>query len=167
MRRFLTAVLLGAVLVGLSALTVPQRRSAAAEAPQAGNPSVKVWVNTSSGVYHCPGTRWYGNTKRGAYMTQREAQDKGFRPAYHRVCESGEQSGPPAETAQARGGTTHTQQPQRGPGNPDVKVWVNTHSGVYHCPGTRWYGNTKNGEYMTQKQAQEKGNRPAYGNPCQ
>jgi hypothetical protein len=51
-------------------------------------------------------------------------------------------------------------------GRPDVKVWVNTRSGVYHCPGTRWYGNTKNGEYMTQKQAQEKGYRPAYGKVC-
>ncbi len=40
--------------------------------------------------------------------------------------------------------------PQTQPaGNPDVKVWVNTRSGVYHCPGTRWYGNTKQGEYMT------------------
>jgi hypothetical protein len=52
-------------------------------------------------------------------------------------------------------------------GNPDTKVWVNTHSGVYHCPGTRWYGNTKSGEYMTQKQAQEKKYRPAYGKVCQ
>ncbi|MGI9104513.1 MAG: hypothetical protein ACR2IF_18880 [Terriglobales bacterium] len=52
-------------------------------------------------------------------------------------------------------------------GNPNVKVWVNTRSGVYHCPGTRWYGNTKNGEYMTQKQAREKGYRPAYGKVCQ
>jgi hypothetical protein len=25
----------------------------------------------------------------------------------------------------------------------DVTVWVNTRSGVYHYPGTRWYGNTK------------------------
>lgn len=38
--------------------------SAAAQANQ-GNPDVKVWVNTASGVYHCPGTRWYGSTKRG------------------------------------------------------------------------------------------------------
>ena len=52
-------------------------------------------------------------------------------------------------------------------GNPDARVWVNTQSGVYHCPGTRWYGNTKHGEYMTQKQARGKGNRPAYGKPCQ
>ena len=24
-----------------------------------------VWVNTESGVYHKPGTRWYGKTKTG------------------------------------------------------------------------------------------------------
>ena len=51
-------------------------------------------------------------------------------------------------------------------GNPNIRVWVNTDSGVYHCPGTRWYGNTKYGEYMTQKEAQESGDRPAYGNYC-
>lgn len=51
-------------------------------------------------------------------------------------------------------------------GNPDVKVWVNTNSGVYHCPGTRWYGATKHGEYMTQAEAQKKGYRPAYGKVC-
>jgi Trypsin-like peptidase domain len=51
-------------------------------------------------------------------------------------------------------------------GNPDVKVWVNTPSNVYHCPGTRWYGATKHGEYMTQAEAQKKANRPAYGKVC-
>ncbi len=30
----------------------------------AGNPAAKVWVNTDSGTYHCPGTRWYGLSPR-------------------------------------------------------------------------------------------------------
>jgi hypothetical protein len=51
-----------------------------------GAPDVRVWVNTHSGVYHCPGTRWYGATKEGTYMKQAEAQKKGFRPAYGKVC---------------------------------------------------------------------------------
>ena len=51
-----------------------------------GNPNVTVWVNTKSGVYHCPNTQWYGNTKNGKYMTQREAQSQGYRPAYKIVC---------------------------------------------------------------------------------
>ena len=51
-----------------------------------GSATVTVWVNTNSGVYHCPGTRWYGKTKSGRFMTQREAQSKGYRPAYGAVC---------------------------------------------------------------------------------
>ena len=69
----------------------PQAASAKPAAPQEssatqGNPEVKVWVNTKSGVYHCPGTHWYGTTKSGEYMKQSEAQQKGFRPAYYRPC---------------------------------------------------------------------------------
>ena len=52
------------------------------------------------------------------------------------------------------------------PGDPAVKVWVNKTSHIYHCPGTRSYGTTKNGEYMTQKQAQDAGNRPANKKTC-
>jgi len=51
-----------------------------------GNPTVTVWVNTTSGVYHCSNTRWYGNTKSGQYMTQKEAQSKGYRPAHGSAC---------------------------------------------------------------------------------
>jgi hypothetical protein len=61
------------------------RQSVALQLNQ-GNPDVKVWVNTDSGVYHCPGTRWYGATRHGVYMTQAEAQKKGYRPAYGTVC---------------------------------------------------------------------------------
>lgn len=51
-----------------------------------GPANVIVWVNTNSGVYHCPNTRWYGKTKSGRFMSQREAQSKGYRPAYGAVC---------------------------------------------------------------------------------
>ena len=65
-----------------------QTKSAASQpaAETQGNPDVQVWVNTKSGVYHCPGTHWYGATKSGEYMKQAQAQQKGFRPAYHRAC---------------------------------------------------------------------------------
>jgi eukaryotic-like serine/threonine-protein kinase len=49
----------------------------------------------------------------------------------------------------------------------EIKVWVNTDSGTYHCPNTRWYGKTHVGKYMPQKQAQQKGYHPAGKRPCQ
>ena len=66
----------------------PVSRSAASAVTQSaeGNPDIKVWVNTPTGVYHCPGSRWYGTTKHGEYMTQAEAQKKHYRPAYGKVC---------------------------------------------------------------------------------
>jgi hypothetical protein len=87
-RRILTTFLLAVVLVACApAAQVPSQQYAATQNQPAGNPNVKVWVNTASGVYHCPGTRWYGNTKRGEYMTQKQAQEKGNRPAYGRFCQ--------------------------------------------------------------------------------
>jgi len=47
-----------------------------------------------------------------------------------------------------------------------VKVWVNPRSMVYHCPGTQWYGTTKNGEYMAEDDARKKGYHPAGGREC-
>ena len=48
----------------------------------------------------------------------------------------------------------------------EITVWVNTNSSVYHCPGTRWYGKTKQGEFMGECAALKVGNRPAYGKLC-
>lgn len=87
MRRVLWTLLLAVTIISSSAIYVPQQGFASPVPQSQGNPSVKVWVNTSSGVYHCPGTRWYGNTKRGEYMSQKQAQEKGYRPAYGKVCQ--------------------------------------------------------------------------------
>jgi hypothetical protein len=42
----------------------------------------------------------------------------------------------------------------------DVIVWVNTRSGVYHFAGERYYGSTKNGKFMCEKEARAEGDRP-------
>jgi len=40
-----------------------------------------VWVNTKSGKYWKPGSRYFGKTKRGGYMSEKEAVQKGYLPA--------------------------------------------------------------------------------------
>jgi hypothetical protein len=45
-----------------------------------------VWVNTSSNVYHCPGTRYYGTTKQGKYMSEADAAKAGARPDAGKAC---------------------------------------------------------------------------------
>ena len=71
------------------------QQSPAKGAPERANPApsdnvhvdnVRVWVNTASGIYHCPGAHWYGKTKSGQYLTQKEALQKVYRAAYHRPC---------------------------------------------------------------------------------
>ena len=114
----------------------------------------RVWVNSSSHVYHCPGSRYYGTTKRGSYATEAEARANGNRPAYGQAC------GPLAEPV--------------GPARPlgdfgsgsDVQVWVNTSSGVYHCPGSQYFRKTKRGRLMSEREAKASGKRPAYGKTC-
>lgn len=163
MRRFLVAICLTAALVCSSSPLSSIQASPAPQTENQRNSDVKVWVNTHSGVYHCPGTRWYGATKSGTYMMQTEAQQHGYRPAYGKVCQSGESAATVTPSQEEKTAPTQRQRS----GNSDVKVWVNTNSGVYHCPGTRWYGNTKQGKYMTQGQAQDANYRPAYGKVCE
>lgn len=38
----------------------------------------QVWVNTRTGIYHYPGTRWYGATAEGHYMSESEARSQGY-----------------------------------------------------------------------------------------
>ena len=55
-----------------------------APAPAAG--SGKVWVNTKSKIYHCEGTKFYGNTKAGEYMSEADAIAKGNKANRNKAC---------------------------------------------------------------------------------
>jgi hypothetical protein len=49
--------------------------------------TIRVWLNLSSQVYHCPGTEYYGRTARGEILTEAEARGRGGRPAGGRPCQ--------------------------------------------------------------------------------
>jgi hypothetical protein len=73
----------------LSSGSEPLRTPATPEAPS--NPASgtqpetgltrRVWVNTRSGKYFRPGSRYYGQTKEGQYMTETEARKLGYAAA--------------------------------------------------------------------------------------
>ena len=55
--------------------TVPAVSNSVAGASAAGG---KVWVNLKSGKYFQPGSKYYGHTKSGQYMTEADALKQGY-----------------------------------------------------------------------------------------
>lgn len=96
MKKFLIAVLF--LLLAVACAFAGQTKSGTAEtsarpkaektsaAKETGSPDIRVWVNTQSRLYFCPGSANYGKTKQGEYMTQKAAQEKHYSPAFNKVC---------------------------------------------------------------------------------
>ena len=68
--------------------TTSSSKSAPAATPAAGGGPGQVWVNTGSKtkVYHCQGSKWYGTTKQGKYMSASDAQAAGYHAAKNEKC---------------------------------------------------------------------------------
>ncbi len=71
---------------------------------------------------------------------------------------------PAASAAKAASKTAAAKTPAPG-GGPGI-VWVNLNSKVYHCQSDHNYGTTKNGRYMSEKDALSAGARAAGGKGC-
>ena len=71
----------------------------------------------------------------------------------------------PAQTHAAKSSSSTANMAQAPGGGPGM-VWLNTPTNVYHCPGSRYYGKTKDGKYMTEAQAKAAGAHPDHGKAC-
>jgi len=100
----MTRVLLILILALVSTPLAHQKQPTPSPTPSRGIPTIKVWVDTQYGFYHCPATKLYGKTKQGVYMTQKQAQDRGYRPAYGTYCNTA----PKPITKSTKGNTRST-----------------------------------------------------------
>ena len=62
------------------------RTSAASMTQAAGGGAGMVWVNSATNVYHCEGSKYYGKTKAGSYMTEAQAKAKGAHADHNHPC---------------------------------------------------------------------------------
>ena len=56
-----------------------------------------------------------------------------------------------------------TPQVTQAPGGGHGMVWVNSETHVFHREGSKWYGRTKHGKYMSEADALKEGNKAAKG----
>jgi hypothetical protein len=81
-RKLVLTCLLGIGILGNTPVLADQLPTFTNEqAAQAHCPlDTVVWVNLATAVYHYKGQRWYGNTKSGAYVCEKEAIKADDRP---------------------------------------------------------------------------------------
>jgi predicted lipid-binding transport protein (Tim44 family) len=67
----------------------------------------------------------------------------------------------PAATPAAKKHKAPEPQSAQAPGGGNGQVWVNTETHVFHKEGSKWYGKTKHGKYMSEAEAVKEGDKAA------
>ena len=78
MRRFLIALISSCFLFAATAYAF-EHFNTEVQAQQHCPSDTVVWLNLPSMIWHYKGQRWYGNTKHGAYVCEKEAAAGGAR----------------------------------------------------------------------------------------
>ena len=122
------------------------------------------------------GTSFSGATRSGACRGHKGVASWGNAAATQAAPGIAPAAAPPARSATAAPAAPAPSIPGRAtPGSSSTasakvggpgQVWVNSASKVYHCPGDRYYGKTKSGEFMTQSAATAAGDHPSGGKAC-
>ncbi|MBS0226802.1 MAG: DUF3761 domain-containing protein [Proteobacteria bacterium] len=107
---------------------------------------------------------WYGSTATTTKPVAAPAPAPAAAPA--RPAPVATTAPAPAAAPAAR---TPRTMPAPGPvaaGGGNGQVWVNMKTKVYHCQGDRWYGTSKDGQYMSESAATAAGARASRGKTC-
>jgi hypothetical protein len=157
---------------GLLAAAAVNAKTAPADAPAGTTAQCKdgSWFSGAEKKGACSGHKgikdWYGaaDDKKATAAPAKAETPKADAPKTAAAPAPAKEAS--TKTQSARKTPTKAEDIVAKPGGGPGLVWVNESSKVYHCQGDKWYGKTKQGEYMSEADAKAKGIKADHGKAC-